>query len=72
MPPRDPRLRPYRIAVWILYFAIIVVVGALVIASIARSLRGGSPPPVRKGAVSFPEHAQVSAAYGSLLGRQSC
>ncbi len=43
MAPRDPRYRPYRFALWILYFAAIVVASAVVVSSIVRDLRG---PPV--------------------------
>jgi len=41
---RDPRLRPYRTAMWILYFAVILVGIGLFANSIARSLRGPSRP----------------------------
>ena len=40
MPPRDPRLRPYRAAMWVLYFAVILVAASLLIGSIVRNLRG--------------------------------
>ncbi len=39
MPPRDPRLRPYRLAAWILYFSAIAVAVGLLLASVVRTLR---------------------------------
>jgi hypothetical protein len=44
VPPRDPRYRPYRIALWVLYFALILVPVGLAIASVARNLRGPHRP----------------------------
>lgn len=44
MPPRDPRYRPYRVALWVLYFALIAVSSGVTIASIARNLRGPHRP----------------------------
>jgi hypothetical protein len=38
--PRDPRYRPYRIALWLLYFGLIGVSAGFTIASVARNLRG--------------------------------
>lgn len=40
MSPRDPRFRPYRAALWIVYFTVVLVGIALISVSIARSLRG--------------------------------
>ena len=51
VPPRDPRLRPYRLAMWILYFGVIVVVGALLLTSIVRDLRGRPRQPAPTGAI---------------------
>jgi hypothetical protein len=42
--PRDPRFRPYRAALWALYFALIAVPVGLAITSIARNLRGPHRP----------------------------
>jgi len=47
VPPRDPRYRPYRIAVWILYFTAIAVLVGLFVTSIARNL--ASHPRRREG-----------------------
>jgi len=43
--PRDPRLRPYRAALWIVYFAIVLVGIGLMALSVGRSLRTPSRPP---------------------------
>jgi hypothetical protein len=40
----DPRYRPYRIALWIFYFALIAVSSGVTIASIVRHLRGPHRP----------------------------
>ena len=47
MPPvRDPRYRPFRLALWALYFTVLAIALALVITSIVRHLRGPHRPPV--------------------------
>ena len=38
-PARDPRLRPYRFAMWIVYFGVITVLGTLFLTSVLRDLR---------------------------------
>jgi hypothetical protein len=43
-PLRDPRLRPYRVALWILYFAVVLVGIGLMATSIGRTLHGASRP----------------------------
>ena len=40
VPQRDPRYRPYRLALWILYFTVILVSSGVTIASVVRNLRG--------------------------------
>ena len=42
--PREPRYRPYRIALWVLYFSLIAVASGLTIASIVKNLRGPHRP----------------------------
>jgi hypothetical protein len=39
-PPRDPKLRPYRTAAWILYFAAIAVAVGFFAVSVVKTLRG--------------------------------
>jgi len=38
--PRDPKLKPYRAALWATYFIVILVPIALVVVSVVRHLRG--------------------------------
>jgi hypothetical protein len=45
VPPRDPRYRPFRLALWLVYFGVIAVALTLVVASVARNLRGPHRPP---------------------------
>lgn len=49
--PRDPRLRPYRVALWIVYFTVLLVAIGLVAVSIGRSLRGPARPAKAVGAL---------------------
>jgi hypothetical protein len=44
-PPRDPRYRPFRLALWLLYFGVIAVALAVVITSVVRNLRQPHRPP---------------------------
>lgn len=50
MPPRDPRYRPYRTALWIVYFALIAAASVMVITSVVHNLQGPHRPP-RTGAL---------------------
>ncbi|HET9594680.1 MAG TPA: hypothetical protein VFP65_03815 [Anaeromyxobacteraceae bacterium] len=43
-PPRDPTLRPYRGALWVLYFAVLLVSIGLTALSIAQALREPARP----------------------------
>jgi hypothetical protein len=49
--PRDPRLRPYRTALWITYFAVVLLGIGLFSLSVARSLRGPSRAAKAPGAL---------------------
>ncbi len=44
VPPRDPRLRPFRTALWIVYLTVIAVASGLTIRSIVKNLRGPHRP----------------------------
>lgn len=44
VPPRDPRYRPFRIALWALYFGVIAFALAVVMTSIVHHLRGPHRP----------------------------
>jgi hypothetical protein len=46
---RDPRFRPYRIALWVAYFSAIILGVGLMVFSIARQLRGPATPPAAAG-----------------------
>jgi hypothetical protein len=48
---RDPRLRPYRAALWIAYFCVLLLGIGLFVASVARSLRGPERPAREAGAL---------------------
>jgi hypothetical protein len=45
VPPLDPKLRPYRAALWVVYFVVIIVPFSLVVVSVVRHLRGPHRPP---------------------------
>jgi hypothetical protein len=45
VPPRDPRYRPFRLALWLLYFAVIAVAFGVVVRSVVMNLRGPHRPP---------------------------
>lgn len=44
VPPRDPRFRKYRLALWLVYFGLIAVASGVTIASIVKHLRGPHRP----------------------------
>jgi hypothetical protein len=62
--PRDPSLRPYRIALWILYFAVLIAGIGLMSVSVARSLRGPARPAKVLGAL--PTHAALRGCLSDL------
>ncbi len=64
VPARDPRLRPYRIAAWSVYFGIIALLAVLVVGSIARNLRGRPRHPAPTGAL--PTRAALRVCLGEL------
>ncbi len=64
VPPRDPRLRPYRLAAWLVYFGIIVVLAVLVVGSIARNLRGRPRPAAPTG--PLPTRAALRVCMSDL------
>jgi hypothetical protein len=53
VPPRDPKLRPYRIAAWVFYFLAIAVGVGFLVTSVVRTLRGRGrrAPPVATSAL---------------------
>ncbi len=70
MSARDPRLRPYRAALWIAYFAVILAGVGLMAVSVARSLR--SPPRPARSSDPLPTRAalRVCLADLELLARE--
>lgn len=49
---RDPRLRSYRAAAWVLYFAAIAIAVGLFVTSVARNLRGKPRRPAEAGSLA--------------------
>jgi hypothetical protein len=61
--PRDPRYRPYRVALWVVYFLVIAVSVGLTIASVVKNLRG----PHRPAAVgALPTRAALRVCVNEL------
>lgn len=63
MPPRDPRLRPYRAALWAIYFGVVLLGIGLFAFSVARSLRG---PPRPRGTGELPTRAALRVCLADL------
>ena len=66
VPPRDPRLRPYRLALWIGYFGVIAVVGTFFLTSVVRDLRGRPRQAAPAGAI--PTRAALRGCLADLEG----
>lgn len=64
VPPRDPSLRPYRTALWIAYFVILLLGIGLMSVSIARSLRG--PPRLARVTGALPTRAALRLCLADL------
>jgi len=45
VPSRDPRYRPFRLALWGVYFAVLALALVVILSSIVRHLRGPHRPP---------------------------
>lgn len=68
MPPaRDPRYRPFRLALWAIYFTVLAIALSLVITSIVRHLRGPHRPPVTG---ALPTRAAVRVCVSELEALQ--
>jgi hypothetical protein len=65
--PRDPRYRPFRTALWALYFAAIVLALAILVTSIVRHLRGPHRPPLTG---ALPTRAILRVCVTELEGLQ--
>ncbi len=70
VPPRDPRLRPYRAALWITYFLVVLLGFGLFSLSVARSLRGPSRPAKAAGALPTRAALRVCLTDLELLYRE--
>jgi hypothetical protein len=58
---RDPRFRPFRIALWVVYLTVVAVAIGLTIRSVVMSLRG--PP---RASVTLPTRATVRVCLAEL------
>jgi hypothetical protein len=67
---RDPRLRRYRAALWIVYFLVILLGIGLMSVSIARSLRGPSRPSRAQGPLPTRAALRVCLSDLELLFRE--
>lgn len=63
MPDRDPRLRPYRFALWVLYFVVLAVGVGILMLSVARHLRG---PPRPRADATLPTRAALRLCLADL------
>ncbi len=66
--PRDPRLRPYRVALWIVYFGVALFGIGLMSVSISRSLRG--PPRAARAPGPLPTRAALRVCLVDLEALQ--
>ncbi len=64
-PGRDPRLRPYRAAMWVTYFAVTLFGIGLLIFSVARHLKGPPRPPQT---AALPTRAALRLCLSDLEG----
>jgi hypothetical protein len=60
---RDPRLRPYRFAMWVVYFAATLLGVGIMVFSVARHLRG---PPRPAPSRELPTRAALRLCLGDL------
>jgi hypothetical protein len=60
---RDPRLRPFRIALWAIYLTVVAVAISLTVRSVVKNLRG--PP---RPSVTLPTRAAVRVCLTELEG----
>jgi hypothetical protein len=63
---RDPRTRPFRIALWIIYLTVVTVAVGLTIRSVVKNLRGHHRPP----AAALPTRAVLRVCVTELEALQ--
>jgi hypothetical protein len=68
VPPRDPKLRPYRMAAWVFYFLAIALGVGLLVTSVIKTLRGRGrrAPPAATSAL--PTRATLRVCMDDLDG----
>jgi hypothetical protein len=67
VPPRDPKLRNYRAALWATYFVVILVPIGLVVTSVVRHLRGPNRP---SDSLTLPTRASLRVCVQELEALQ--
>jgi hypothetical protein len=65
--PRDPKLKPYRAALWVVYFVVILVPIGLVVTSVVRHLRGPNRP---SDSTTLPTRASLRVCVQELEALQ--
>jgi hypothetical protein len=65
MAPRDPRLRPFRIALWVVYLTVVAVAVGLTIRSVVKNLRGPHRPAAQG---MLPTRAAMRVCVNELEG----
>src|SRR5512145_3502555 len=60
---RDPRFRPFRIALWVVYLTVVAVAIGLTVRSVVKNLRG--PP---RASATLPTRAAVRVCLTELEG----
>jgi hypothetical protein len=65
VPGRDPRYRPYRFAMWVVYFAATLLGVGIMVYSVARHLRG---PPRPAPSLELPTRAALRLCLQDLEG----
>jgi hypothetical protein len=63
MAPRDPRLRPFRATLWVIYLTVVGVAVGLTVRSVVKNLRGPHRPP---GSATLPTRAALRVCVTEL------
>jgi hypothetical protein len=65
MAPRDPRLRPFRVVLWVVYLTVVAIAVAITVRSVVRNLSG---PNRRTAEGMLPTRAAVRVCVTELEG----